>query len=172
MSLLYLTREADSGELKLLSAKSSNNFQALRYLAIACIADGMSNIQCAEHLSISYESVRKFVHLYNFSGARGLRICKSRGRTSKFTADDLDTLCRLLDSGPDFESHKCERWTIASLSSAFERKIDKSCSTSSVQRLVKRLGYRLLMPRPRHRKSDPEAQEAFKKNANDSEAIP
>ncbi len=46
---------------------------------------------------------------------------------------------------------------------AFEARVGHEVDESTIYRLLARHGWRKLMPRPRHPKADPQAQEQFKK---------
>ena len=54
---------------------------------------------------------------------------------------------------------------VAPIKAAYERAIGRRVPDSTVYRLLARQGWRKLAPRPRHPKSDPEKQEAWKKNS-------
>ena len=45
---------------------------------------------------------------------------------------------------------------------AFEARVGHEVDNSTIYRLLARHGWRKLMPRPRHPKADPQAQEQFK----------
>ena len=53
----------------------------------------------------------------------------------------------------------------APIKAAYEQALGRSVPDSTVYRLLARHGWRKLAPRPRHPKSDPEKQEAWKKNS-------
>lgn len=54
---------------------------------------------------------------------------------------------------------------VAPIKAAYERAIGRGVPDSTVYRLLARHGWRKLAPRPRHPKSDPETQEAWKKKS-------
>jgi len=54
---------------------------------------------------------------------------------------------------------------VSDIQAAYERKVGRSVAKSTVYRLMARHGWRKIAPRPRHPKSDPVAQEEFKKNS-------
>ena len=56
-----------------------------------------------------------------------------------------------------------ELTTTAEIWRAFESRIGHKVDDSTIYRLLNRHGWRKLMPRPRHPKADPQAQEQFKK---------
>ncbi len=54
---------------------------------------------------------------------------------------------------------------VAPIKAAYEQAIGHRVPDSTVYRLLARHGWRKMAPRPRHPKSDPEKQEAWKKNS-------
>ena len=58
-----------------------------------------------------------------------------------------------------------EMWNVHDFKAAYERNIGHATSNSTVYNLLARHGWRKLMPRPFHPKSDIAAQNAFKKAA-------
>lgn len=53
---------------------------------------------------------------------------------------------------------------VGKMKSAYEQAVGRKVPRSTVYRMLARHGWRKLAPRPRHPKSDPRAQEEFKKN--------
>jgi transposase len=53
--------------------------------------------------------------------------------------------------------------TVAEIKAAYERRVKRKVAASTVYRLLHRHGWRKLMPRKRHPKSDPKQQEQEKK---------
>jgi transposase len=57
-------------------------------------------------------------------------------------------------------------WTGPKLRDWVERELGKRLSLYPIYRLLHEMGFALRVPRPRHRKADGEAQEAFKKTSS------
>ena len=55
-------------------------------------------------------------------------------------------------------------WTLSKLALAIETEFGIKMGQTAVWRLVRQLGFRQKVPRPRHAKADAQAQESFKKN--------
>lgn len=55
--------------------------------------------------------------------------------------------------------------TVADIRTAYEARVGKAVAESTVRRLLKRHGWRKLVPRPRHPKADVAARGAFKKSS-------
>lgn len=52
------------------------------------------------------------------------------------------------------------------IKAAFEARVGKTVNKTTIYRMLERGGWRQVVPRPRHPKSDPAAQAAFKKTRN------
>lgn len=57
---------------------------------------------------------------------------------------------------------------VQEIKAAFEARVGRSVAKTTIYRLLDRLGWRKVVPRPRHPKADPAAQAAFKKTRNRS----
>jgi len=55
--------------------------------------------------------------------------------------------------------------TVSVIQKAYEQKLGRQVNVSTVYRMLGRHGWRKLVPRPKHPKTDIEAQEAFKKTS-------
>jgi transposase len=60
-------------------------------------------------------------------------------------------------------AEKGELATTQEIWRAFEARVGHEVDDSTISRLLDRHGWRKLMPRPRHPKADPQAQQQFKK---------
>jgi transposase len=109
--------------------------------------------------------LRNWINAFNEHGLDGLKARKSRsGRKRKLTEDQIGEVRRWLDEGPS-ESQGCFFWTGEKLMKEIEREFGVRYSLDGVYWLLKDLGYRRIVPKTRHYKSDPEAAEEFKKNS-------
>ena len=57
---------------------------------------------------------------------------------------------------------------VSSIKAAYEQKLGYTVPKSTVYRMLARHDWRQIVPRPKHPKSDPEVQEAFKKTSRQS----
>ena len=57
---------------------------------------------------------------------------------------------------------------VAPIQRAYEQRIGKEVASSTVYRLLERHGWRKVVPRPRHPKTDVAAQAVFKKTSSPS----
>jgi len=84
------------------------------------------------------------------------------GAARRLTAEQEAQLCAMLDAGPSPEEGLAA-YNGPILRERIEERFGEVYSLAGVYKLLHRLGYNDLMPRPRHPGTDPAAPEAFKK---------
>jgi transposase len=94
----------------------------------------------------------------------GLIPRRPKGRPPKLTAAQQQELCRLLDNGPSDEEG-IAAYNGPILRQIIEERFQKVYKLDAVYKLLHRLGYNDLMPRPKHPGTDPTALDAFKKKS-------
>ena len=159
----------DVARLAELVAAETNAKQRDRYraalLALAGHVDPARELrreQIAATLSRSRQFVDEWVGRYRDGGVDALVPKKQPGRARRLDADQEGQLCQTLDAGPDGASGR-SAFTGRDVCDLVARRFGKAYSLNGAYRLLHRLGYSHLMPRPRHPKADPAAEEAFKK---------
>lgn len=136
----------------------------IRLQAVILARQGRTAEEIAESLDASRRAVQKWVQRYNQSGMEGLRRRRGQGRREKLSLEEKDRLCSRIDAGSREEDEVC---TLRGkdVQQIVQKEFGKLYPLSSVYALLHRLGYSCLMPRPKHRQADPQAQEAFKKTS-------
>ena len=133
-----------------------------RHRAVLLAYRGQTAEAIAAALGCTPRGVQKWVARYNRGGAQALADRPGRGRKPKLTPAECDRLRARIAAGPTAEDGTC------ALHGPDVRRILRdefgvSLCQQAVYDTLHRLGLSSLMPRPAHRKADPEAQEAFKK---------
>ena len=149
-------------ELLALSRSESNKRLAQRMQVIAWAQKGMTCPEIVRISSYSRRSIQAWVAAYNADGIKGLRDKPRPGRNPLLAREKQAQLCQRIDAGASSGR--------ASLGGNDLRKILKDefgvlYTLDGVYKLLHRLGYSCLMPRPQHEKADPALQEAFKKTS-------
>jgi len=151
-------------ELRRLARSQSGARMRIRMQAIVLAKRGRTAVEIAETLGVSRRPVQEWVRRYNRAGVNGLARRSGQGRRGKLSPEERDRFVARIESGPQPNDQVC---TLRGRD--FQRILEKEFGTlyrlSAVYALLHRLGYSCLMPRPKHRKADPQAQEAFKKKA-------
>src|ERR1700757_4191776 len=158
-------RNLTARELRAASAKARDAKAARRMLAIALVLEGKDRKTAAEICGMDRQTLRDWVHRYNAQGLAGLENRKGRGRPSRLTTEQKAELAALVESGPDTEQDGVVRWRCADLKRRIEEMFGVKLTERTVGKQSKACGVVRLLVRPQHPKSDPQAQEAFKKTS-------
>jgi transposase len=164
MAAIEITRkDLTARDLRAASAKARDAKAARRMLAIALVLEGKDRKTAAEACGMDRQTLRDWVHRYNAEGLAGLENRKAPGRPSRLSPAQKAELAALVEKGPDAEKDGVVRWRCADLKRRIAQMFGVTLHERTVGKQLKALGYVRLSVRPQHPKSDPQAQEAFKK---------
>jgi transposase len=125
--------------------------------------EGWTAPAIARAVGLSRRACQDLVRRYNERGLAALEERRGRPRKPTLTGDQEGAFRERVEGGPTESDAVC---TLRGKD--FQRVLADEFgllrSLSAVYRLLHALGYSCLRPRPRHRKSDPEAIEAFKRS--------
>jgi transposase len=71
----------------------------------------------------------------------------------------------IVEAGPDLQRHGVVRWRCVDLQKVIGDRFEVELAERTVAKLLKKLRFVRLSPRPYHPKKDADAQEAFKKTS-------
>ncbi len=151
-----------TSELKALARKQKDPRIAVRIRAVYLALMGHTAEQVAEILGYCRRTIQNWIYAYNRQGLSGLDEAVGRGQKSRLNPDQLQWLRQRIDEGPKPEDHVCV-FHAGDLQRIIKQQFGICYSIRSIQRLLRKLGYRYLKPRPEHPKGDPQARMAFKK---------
>lgn len=114
-------------------------------------------------IGLSRRAVQEWVRRYNTEGLAGLQDRPGRGRKPILSADERQAVDQRAQQGPQ-EGDPCSLRGL-DVQNFLEEQFGKLMSLSSVYGLLHQLGYEWLVPRSKHRKSDPDAITSFKKRS-------
>jgi transposase len=109
------------------------------------------------------QTLRDWVHRYNAEGLAGLVNLPGGARPRRLDADQIAQLRSWVEAGPDPAVDGVVRWRRRELERRIADRFGITVHERTVSKYLAALGYRRLSVRPRHPKTDPEAQEVFKK---------
>ena len=132
-------------------------------LAIALVLEGADRRTAAETCGMDRQTLRDWVHRYNAEGLAGLSNQRGAPRPRRLDPDQMSELTAWLEAGPDPAADGVVRWRRQDLQARIAERFGVELHERTVGKYLAALGYRRLSVRPRHPKTDPEAQEAFKK---------
>ncbi len=133
-----------------------------RYRAVLLVAeDALEGNEVARRLGRSPRFVDEWAGRYRRGGLAALTPRKPRGATAKLSAEQVERLKARLDAGPLPADDVCTlrgRDVVRILEAEFGVRH----SMGSIYKVLHRIGYSCLAPRPRHERNDPEAIASFK----------
>ena len=163
MTVAITRQELDSAGLRREAARCDSAPAARRMLALALAMEGTSRNDAARVAGMDRQTLRDWVHRYNAEGLNGLRDRPRLGPSSRLSPEQLAELEAIVEAGPNLEEHKVIRWRRVDLQQVIAQRFKVSLHERSVGKILIKLNFRKMTVRPQHLKSNPEAQEVFKK---------
>ena len=126
------------------------------------LVDPRSATSIATHVGVSVSTVHKTISNYNRFGPDSIEKQTKGGRRRSYMSvqEEKKFLAPFIK-----QASKGEITTIAQIQKAFCEKIKKPVHKTTIYRLLKRHGWKKLMPRPRHEKAQQQQQDTFKKTS-------
>jgi transposase len=160
----------DESRLRGLVATTSNAKQRDRYRVVLIAGCGLGDqrelqrVQIAQAVGRSWQFVDQWVGRYRTGGVETLVAKRQPGAARRLSVEQETQLCAMLESGPAREEG-IAAYNGPILRQKIEQRFGQVYSLAGVYKLLHRLGYNDLMPRPRHPDTDPAAIEDFKKTS-------
>jgi transposase len=138
----------------------NNAKQRDRYRAVLLAMDGLEGDEIAGRVGRSPRFVDEWAARYRKGGVAALTPKKQPGRPPKLTAQQETALKARLDAGPRGTDGVC---TLRGkdVCRIIETEFGVVHTLGGIYDVLRRLGYSSLVPRPRHRKNDPQAVKQF-----------
>ena len=127
------------------------------------IAAGSTVQAVAASTGYSQEWIRDLVHRYNAQGPTGVgdqRHHNPGGQKALTPEQEAELVAALQEQAPGGDT-----WSGPAIAQWIGQRTGRSVTAYCGWLWLRRLNYRLLVPRPHHIKADPDAQAAFKKTA-------
>jgi len=153
-----------AGELQTFYRTETNARLARRIHAVWLARRGMTCPQIMQVTGAGRRSIQLWVAKYNAGGMNELTDKPRTGRPPLLTPEQQKQLKAWIEAGPSDED-RVSVFSAATIDERVEQQFGVLYSLRGMQYLLGRLGFSYQCPRPRHEKSDPEAQEEFKKNS-------
>ena len=165
MAVRITRKDKSAGELRQEAARCRDGKAARRMLAIALVLDGVDRKTAAENCGMDRQTLRDWAHRYNAEGVSGLFNRRPPDPPCLLSAAQKEELAEMVRAGPDPETDGVVRWRRIDLKRKIEERFGVTMHERTVGKQLASLGFRRLSARPQHPKSDPDAQEAFKKTS-------
>ena len=166
MAGIEITRlELTASDLRRAAGRSRDAKAARRMLALALVLEGVDRTRAAESCGMDRQTLRDWVHRYNAEGLAGLSDRHKGARVPRLVPAQMAELAAWVEAGPDPARDGVVRWRRSDLARRIASTFGVEVHERTVGTYLAALGYRRLSVRPQHPKSDPEAQETFKKTS-------
>jgi transposase len=139
--------------------KDASRSKRLRIVILAL--SGYTAPAIAMSLGLSRRICQRWVYRYNEQGLEGLKDGRGQQPRLPLTPGQQEQVCQRLETGPQPKDQVCSLRGV-DIQRILATEFGVLRSLPSVYHLLHRLGYSYLRPRPRHRRTDPQTQEAFK----------
>lgn len=171
--------EFTASDLRMAAGKSRDAKAARRMLALALVLEGVDRTRAAQTCGMDrqtlrgeedQETVRGTVsptngHRYNAEGLAGLSDRRKGVRVPRLVPAQMADLAAWVEAGPDPEKDGVVRWRRQDLQRRIAEAFGVEVHERTVGKYLAALGYRRLSVRPQHPRTDPGAQETFKKTS-------
>ncbi len=166
MTAIAITRsELMATELRAAARREKDARAARRMLALALVLEGADRTTAAQTCGMDRQTLRDWVHRYNAEGLVGLVNRGGAARPRRLSPAQMAEVAAWVEAGPDPERDKVVRWRRQDLQRRIAERFGVELHERTVGKYLAALGYRRLSVRPRHPRTDPDAQEAFKKTS-------
>jgi len=166
MAGIAITRlDLTASELRAAAGRTKDARAVRRMLAIALVLEGVDRTTAAQTCGMDRQTLRDWVHRYNAEGLAGLVNRTVPHRPRRLAPDQMAELADWVEAGPDPVRDGVVRWRRKDLQARIAAEFGVTLHERSVGKQLAALGFRRLSVRPQHPKSDPQAQEAFKRTS-------
>jgi transposase len=161
---IKITRdELDAAGLRRAARRAPSVAASRRMLALALVLEGVSRTQAAQAAGMDRQTLRDWVHRYNEEGLAGLTDRQGDVGPERLLSPAQEAeVAEWVRRGPDLAEHGVVRWRRADLARAIAAKFGVVMAERSISNVLRRLGFRRLVARPRHPGHDAAAQASFK----------
>lgn len=159
---MHVKYHVELAELKRWARAEKDVRLAKRMQMVVLAIEGFTAPAIAMSLGSSRRSCQYWVQQFNERGLEGLLDKPGRGKPPLLTPEEQERLKERIAGGPMPEDGVCT-FRGKDIQRILEAEFGKVRTLNTVYYLLHQMGYSSLMPRPRHRKADPEAQEAFQR---------
>ena len=161
---IKITRDdLDPAGLRRAARRAPSVAASRRMLALALVLEGASRTEAAQTAGMDRQTLRDWVHRYNEDGLAGLIDRPGEfGPKRRLSAEQEACVAEWVRQGPDLAEHGVVRWRRADLAREIAARFGVVLAERSVGTVLRRLGFRRLVPRPRHPGQDSAAQASFR----------
>ena len=161
MAKAYKITEEISNEIRMIRKKIKNKSEDIRLHAVELRGLGKKNKEIAEILEVHEKVVSKWICIFSNQGTQGLMNKPKGGNHRNMTFEQEEEFLKQFEE----RAKKVELLSTNEIKEAYIESVGHSIGHEQIYRVLKRHGYRKIMPRSRHPKkaSDEEIEQSKKK---------
>jgi transposase len=155
-------RDLDAAGLRRAAARERDAAASRRMLALALVLEGASRTEAARAAGMDRQTLRDWVIRYNEEGVPGLRDRVGEvGPKRRLSSEQEAAVAEWVRQGPELARDGVVRWRRADLARRIAERFGITLAERTVGTVLRRLGFRRLVTRPRHPGHDAAAQASF-----------
>jgi len=160
---IQITRQdLDAAGLRQAARRTTSVSASRRMLALALVLEGSSRTEAAQAAGMDRQTLRDWVHRYNEEGLAGLSDRHGDVGPKRLLSPEQEAeVAAWVRRGPDPTEHGVIRWRRADLARAIAARFGVVLAERTMSTVLRRLGFRRLVARPRHPDHDAAAQASF-----------
>jgi len=155
----------DSAALVRLARVEGDAQQRDRYRVVLLVLEGMDTQAIQDRLGRSRGFVQRWAYAYRDGGLAGLRARPRGGSAPRLSPDQQPVFLERFKAGPTERDHGVCRLGGRDAVRILQTEFGVEYTLTGAYELLHRIGLSCLRPRPRHRKSDPQAQKQWLERA-------
>jgi transposase len=161
---IKITRDdLDAAGLRRATRRAGSVAASRRMLALALVLEGTSRAEAAQAAGMDRQTLRDWVHRYNEQGLAGLTDRPGEFGPKRFLSPEQEAkVAEWVRRGPNLAEHGVVRWRRADLARVIQERFGVVLAERSISTVLRRLGFRRLVVRPRHPGHDASAQASFR----------
>jgi len=137
----------------------------LRLYAVYQVSLGQPSRKLEDLYNTSFKQITNWVHRFESEGLEGLRDKPGRGRKSKLSPAQRETLQQLLaKETPENHGYNTETWTGPLLIDWIEKHFSIVFKKAQIYNIIKEIGFSYQKAKGFYPETDPQAQVEFKEN--------
>ena len=166
MTIAITRLDLTAADLRAAAARTLDAKASRRMLAIALLLEGWSREAAAGACAMDRQTLRDWVHRYNGLGLAGLYNQPRRnGPLPRLSSEQQAAVAGWVEQGADLARDGVVRWRCVDLQRRIAAAFAVTLHESTIGRMLRRLHFTRLQPRPYHPKKDAAAQQGFKKTS-------
>ncbi|KXA96915.1 hypothetical protein AKJ37_04150 [candidate division MSBL1 archaeon SCGC-AAA259I09] len=154
-------REVDVESLKKLRKKVDDPKVRDRITAVIMEVKGYERREMADILSVHRETVRLWIKRFDESGVDGLWDEERPGRPSKLSEAEREQVRADLEQSPKEFGYESEVWSTRMVLDHLREEYGVEYHPRYIQRFIRKLGFELKKPRPKHHKASEEEKKKY-----------